>query len=235
MSEQLSQPLPFVLVPALLCDEALYEEMVAALAGRVAPDVMVAAQPTVAASVAEILERAPARFVLGGSSYGGTVALEVALAAPERVAALWLTSCDPGAPDAAQTLGLAGMVEDSTEAAVAHLAGLVVHPGASEAAATFRAMAGRVGGAAGGAQARALAARGSAWERLPSLTMPALLVWGAEDALIPVAMGRRLAAALPDARLRVLDACGHLPTIEQPGEVAAIVGGWLDEVVLAVG
>lgn len=129
--------MPFVLVPALLWDEALYEEMVAGLGGRVAPDVMVAAQPTVAASVAEILERAPARFVLGGSSYGGTIALEVALAAPERVAALCLTDRDPGAPDGPQTLALAGMVEGSTEAAVAHLAGLVVHPGATAAAATF--------------------------------------------------------------------------------------------------
>lgn len=73
--------MPLVLVPALLCDEALYEETVAGLGRRVAPDVMVAAHPTVGGSVAEILERAPARFVPGGSSYGGTIALEVALAA----------------------------------------------------------------------------------------------------------------------------------------------------------
>ena len=65
--------------------------------------------------------------------------------------------------------------------------------------------------------------------------MPALLVWGADDALMPVALGERLAAALPNARLRVLDGCGHLPAIEEPREVAAIVGEWLDEVVLAAG
>ena len=224
---------PLVLIPALLCDDALYADVIADLGNSVNAQVIVAARPTVAESVAEILDRAPERFVLAGSSYGGTVAIEVALSAPERVLGLWLSDCDPGASDRDATLGLAGMLEGSTDAAVGHLASVVVRPQATDAAATFRAMAGRIGGPVGGAQARALAARADAWDRLGELTMPALVLWGDEDAAIPVSVGQRLAASLPHARLHTFAACGHLPALERPGEVADVVRDWLQQTALS--
>ena len=150
----------------------------------------------------------------------------MALAAPARVLGLWLTGCDPGAHQAA-SLGLAALLATAPDTALGHLAGVVVRPDATEAATAFRAMAVRVGGHVGAAQARALAGRADAWGRLGALTMPALLRWGEDDATIPVDVGRRLAAALPNARLQVLRACGHLPTLERPAEVAAALGDWL--------
>lgn len=232
MPATLPAPAPLVLIPALLCDDALFRHVVADLGGRVAADVVVASRPTLAENVADVLARAPDRFVLGGASYGGIVALEVALAAPERVAALWLTGSDPGAPDRVASLGLAGMLEGAPDGAVPYLAGRVVRPEATAAAATFTAMAGRVGGAAGGAQMRTLAGREAAWDRLDRLTMPTLVLWGADDALVPVDVGRRLAGALPHAQLHVLGGRGHLPMLEAPSEVAALVGAWLDAEVL---
>jgi pimeloyl-ACP methyl ester carboxylesterase len=214
-----------VLVPALLCDDALFRGVLDALGPRVDARVVLATEPDMAANVAQILERAPERFVLAGASFGGTVAIEVALAAPERVLGLWLTGCDPGAHEAA-SLGLAALLAATPDAAVDHLAGVVVRPGAAEAAA-FRAMAARVGGPVGAAQARALAGRADAWDRLGALTMPALLMWGEDDAAIPPDVGRRLAGALPNARLQTLGACGHLPTLERPAEAAAAAGDWL--------
>ena len=223
-------PIPLVLIPALLCDEAMYRVVIDGLGSLVAAQTHVAVRPTMAESVAEILERAPARFVLGGSSYGGTVAIEAALAAPERIVGLWLTGCDPGAPNRDATLGLAAMLENSTEAAVDHLASVVVRPQATAAAATFRAMAGRIGGPAAAAQARALAGRDSAWERLEELSMPTLVLWGEDDAAIPVAVGRRMTAALPSARFHAIRECGHLPTLERADDVAVIVGEWMEQV-----
>ena len=218
---------PLVLIPALLCDEALYADVLATLGDVVDPQVIVASRSTVGESVAEILARAPTQFVLVGSSYGGTIAIEVALAAPQRVIGLWLNDCDPGAPDRDATLGLAHMLETTTAAAVDSLASVVVRSQAVEAARTFRAMAERVGGQVGGAQARALASRADAWGRLGELTMPALVLWGAEDAAIPVAVGRRLAASLGNAQLHELADCGHLPVLERPHDVAAIARDWL--------
>lgn len=224
-----SSAIPLVLIPALLCDDALYRDVVGALGPLVDAEVVIAARPVMAESVAEILARAPERFVLGGSSYGGTVALEVALAAPDRVIALWLSGCDAGAADRDATLGLAGFLEASPDAAIDQLAGVVVRPDAPASAATFRAMAGRVGGQVGGAQARALAGRADAWDRLGGLRMPAQVVWGDEDAAIPHAVGERLASTLLHAALHTIAGCGHLPALERPRDVAALVRSWLQQ------
>ena len=51
---------------------------------------------------------------------------------------------------------------------------------------------------------------------LSEIRPPALVVWGEEDALIPVRAGRRAAERLPDARFVPLPACGHIPMEECP-------------------
>jgi len=43
-----------------------------------------------------------------------------------------------------------------------------------------------------------------------------LVLWGDRDRIFPLATGRRLAAALPDARLEILPRCGHVPPTERP-------------------
>jgi len=56
------------------------------------------------------------------------------------------------------------------------------------------------------------------------LTMPLLMIQGTEDRVTPaVANAERLAAAILRARLVVLDGCGHLPEIEMPDRVNALV------------
>ena len=62
----------------------------------------------------------------------------------------------------------------------------------------------------GAAQARALAAPEGIAERLTELTMPVLALWGAEDALVPPAVGRLLTDALPNVQFHQLTGCGHL-------------------------
>ena len=56
---------------------------------------------------------------------------------------------------------------------------------------------------------------------------PALLVWGANDPLIPLAHGERLAKALPNSRLVVFDQCGHVPHAEHPSTFNQEVLGFL--------
>jgi pimeloyl-ACP methyl ester carboxylesterase len=51
---------------------------------------------------------------------------------------------------------------------------------------------------------------------LPRIAAPTLVVWGAGDALVPHAHGRRMRRTIPDARLLVLpDAC-HNPMVDRP-------------------
>src|SRR5512145_1573555 len=58
---------------------------------------------------------------------------------------------------------------------------------------------------------------------LPRVTNPTLIVWGREDRIVPVVCGEQYRKLLPDARLAVLDKCGHLPPIEQPDAFARLV------------
>jgi pimeloyl-ACP methyl ester carboxylesterase len=64
-------------------------------------------------------------------------------------------------------------------------------------------------------------------DRLDRLTMPTLLVWGADDRVIEPLHAERLADALPDGRLVLLRETGHLPMIERPGEVTAAIRAFL--------
>ncbi len=210
-------PVPVVLIPALLSDGAMYREVIEQLGGMVAAQVMVLSEPTIQDNVAAVLATAPPQFVVVGTSYGGSIALEVGLAAPERVTALWLMGCDPAAPEASvQDLvhGLEAMPDTVFES----LAKLAVPKGATSAAETFMAMAGRVGSKAGAVQARALGSRAEVTSRLGALRMPALVVWGEADQIVPVSVGRALADGLPHAHFHVLRGCGHLPTLEEPAE-----------------
>jgi pimeloyl-ACP methyl ester carboxylesterase len=59
--------------------------------------------------------------------------------------------------------------------------------------------------------------------RLPGISVPVLVVWGAADRMIPVEHGQAYAAAIPGAQLRVIAEAGHLPQLETPGELLALV------------
>ena len=58
--------------------------------------------------------------------------------------------------------------------------------------------------------------------------VPALVVWGRGDRILPLAHGERLSADLPRARLAVLDACGHSPQEERPGRTVDLLAEFLD-------
>src|SRR5262249_61417338 len=58
---------------------------------------------------------------------------------------------------------------------------------------------------------------------LPRVASPALIVWGREDRIVPVVCGEQYRRLLPNATLRVLERCGHLPPIEQPDVFVKLV------------
>lgn len=64
--------------------------------------------------------------------------------------------------------------------------------------------------------------------RYAELDVPTLLLWGRHDPVVPLAVGERLSRELPRARLRVLEACGHLPAEERPAESLALLEAFLD-------
>ncbi|WP_017626454.1 alpha/beta fold hydrolase [Nocardiopsis chromatogenes] len=65
-------------------------------------------------------------------------------------------------------------------------------------------------------------------DRLPELSCPTLFVHGADDTLVPPEVARRSADLAPDARLRIIDGCGHWAPRERPAEISAAVLDFLD-------
>jgi pimeloyl-ACP methyl ester carboxylesterase len=63
--------------------------------------------------------------------------------------------------------------------------------------------------------------------RYSELYLPVLIVWGQEDTWIPVDRAHRLLALIPDSRLELIDAAGHLVQIDQPVSLATTLHDWL--------
>jgi pimeloyl-ACP methyl ester carboxylesterase len=73
-------------------------------------------------------------------------------------------------------------------------------------------------------------ARHDTREALAWLSIPVLVLHGAEDSLVPARAGRELAALIPGARLELLPDCGHVLTTDCEHEAAAAIGDFLDHV-----
>jgi pimeloyl-ACP methyl ester carboxylesterase len=65
-------------------------------------------------------------------------------------------------------------------------------------------------------------------DRFSSLHQPTLLIWGRLDPLIPVDIGRRIAAELPCGRLVEMGNSWHRPHVEQPERVAREILSFID-------
>jgi pimeloyl-ACP methyl ester carboxylesterase len=157
--------------------------------------------------------------VVVGSSFGGWVAAELALLAPELVSALVLI--DPA--------GLAG-AEPAPDLYALDPATMVVssfHQAAFKASAreldqaTSEVLRGNLMAARRVAPTMSDATLG---ERLASLTPPTTVVWGAEDEIFPVSYAEEWRVALPEPRVEVIDGAGHLPHVERLEEFLARTG-----------
>ncbi|SFL67214.1 alpha/beta fold hydrolase [Geodermatophilus ruber] len=63
----------------------------------------------------------------------------------------------------------------------------------------------------------------NAWRVARALQPPTLVVWGDRDRLVDPALAPRLAAAVPDGRLLMLDGVGHVAMLEAPEPTARAV------------
>lgn len=166
--------------------------------------------------------------LLGGVSLGGWLALEIACRWPERVSRLWLADApglwlddhplvdlfkyqddpqlarqwlfhDPDCPAATSIIKPPHLLNDETKAAIQRSMSLL---------------------------ARLL------WERpyhprlarrLHRIRCPVLIVWGAQDRLIPPAYAQAYQQLMPQAQIHLIADCGHLPMFEKEAEFASVV------------
>jgi pimeloyl-ACP methyl ester carboxylesterase len=179
---------------------------------------------------------------LVGSSIGGGLAVDCALSAPERVAGLVLLSpAVSGAPEEAEldadTLRLVGQLqaltdEDLTEANRLETWLWLDGPAGPE---------GRVGGTARelaqamnaivlanevGTNGEGAGRSGvDAWSRLEEIHSATVVAYGERDLPVIVEACGQIAARIPGALLDPLAGVAHLPYLEDPAKVAALVEG----------
>ncbi len=64
-------------------------------------------------------------------------------------------------------------------------------------------------------------------ERLSSLEVPTLLVWGARDRVFPKSQAREAVARLQEGSLAIIPDCGHMPHVECPDRFLGVLDGLL--------
>ncbi len=194
--------------------------------------------------LAHVLARSPERFALCGYSMGGRIALQLALAAPERVERLVLIGASPGIGDADERARrreadhrLAGTLEsapfeDFIESWRAQPLFAGEPPAAGELA---RADQRRNDPAALAAVLRGIGTgeMQPLWARLGELAMPVTLLAGTRDQMY-VRMSRRMAELVPDVELIEVEG-GHGLVLERPDAVAAVLQGRQPERALPAG
>lgn len=177
------------------------------------------------------------RAAVLGTSFGGLVAQQVAIAHPQRVAALIPCATGPGARHSERVpasddalLGRGARTPaDAYRIActVLYSAGFrAAHPEFIEEQVRQRArrpVPPRV------FREQFAASRSwDGWEGLPKILAPALVLHGTEDAIMPLANAQRLAERIPGSRHHWFEGAGHLFFHERPEETVAAVAGFLD-------
>jgi pimeloyl-ACP methyl ester carboxylesterase len=64
--------------------------------------------------------------------------------------------------------------------------------------------------------------------RYESIELPTLIVWCDHDRIVPLDVGLKLRRTLPNASLRIVEGCGHMPHEEQPAATLSLIQGFLD-------
>ena len=167
---------------------------------------------------------------LCGNSMGGEVALNVALATPQRVTGLILV--DSAGVEVSGSGSLAPgylliPVVGRILIALSLRSDKLVREGLEKSfydhakvtddrvANYYRPLKTR------GGQLAALRAR-TQWPMFPvepdlaAISLPTLVLWGAQDQLIPLEAGRKLSSLIKGSKLAIFDHCGHLPQEEMP-------------------
>lgn len=163
-----------------------------------------------------------------GLSLGGMVALQLALTRPARVRSLVLGCTNAGPRRATRARATTHVPKDRpylalySERFAREQADLLADDVAARARRRTSPLA---------ARRQREAARGwDVWDRLGEVAGPTLVVHGTDDRLVDVDNARRMAAAIPGARLALLEGAGHLFHVERPEETDRIVLAFLREV-----
>lgn len=226
-----------VLLPGLLNTRRLYESQIADLADIA--DVIVPElwhHDSIGAMAQATLDAAPERFALGGFSMGGYVCFEILRRAPERVERLALmdTQATPDTPEA--TARRRGFIEQTRlgrfHGVQPSLLPTIVHRSRLDDQAVVQPildMATEVGSDGFCREQTAMIGRPDSRRLLVDVDVPTVVIVGRQDQATPLARAQEMATDIANARLVIIEECGHMAPLEKPAEVSTALRRWLTQ------
>jgi pimeloyl-ACP methyl ester carboxylesterase len=228
-------PEPLVFVPGLMMDARLFlPQMVAFGTGCAVQICLPTHGETVEDNSQFLLDQAPAKFALIGQGLGGAVALDVLRRAAERVTRVVLISTPPlsETPQAAAARDIrivaarAGRLREALAEEVPESA-LADTEWRGDVLALVQDMGIGLGEGVFLRQSRAMQRRPDQQKTMRRIKIPALILGGEADTLIPVKRQEFTAGLMPYGKICVIPGAGHLPTLEQPDLVSDAIDAFL--------
>ncbi len=186
-------------------------------------------------ALADAIGLGPAVWV--GHSMGGFKSLRVALTQPERVRGLVLVNSSAAEESIEMVPQYDAMLEVAKSDGVsADLAAVIasIMMGAealgTEAGERWTKHFATLDGHAIEGTARAVFDRASILEHMGDVSVPTLLVHGAEDFPIPIAVARETASRISGCDVVEIAGAGHTSPVEKPSEVSAAIRAFVDRV-----
>lgn len=172
------------------------------------------------------------QVILGGLSMGGYVSLALLRQNPARIRSLILADTRATPDSTAARAGRevhAQLVETQGVAALADkvIPGLLAPNAAPETQARVRALIERNSPTGIAGALRGMALRSDSSDLLPQISVPTLVIVGAEDSLTPPAEVYAMHQAIPNSQFVTIPNAGHLTCLEQPAAFTAAVTAFL--------
>ncbi|WP_179380919.1 alpha/beta fold hydrolase [Jannaschia marina] len=170
-------------------------------------------------------------FHLVGNSMGGHTSAAFALANPERVEKLVLVNAPGLVVDDTVVYGGFGAPITSRDKFDALMARVVFEPPSVPGPVKEYLIAdtnARMEFINRLAESVRLGAEYDLSDRIDTLAVPTLILWGQEDVVVPFAVAEAYAEGVPDAELVLLPEAGHSPQLEAPDRVADAIRTFLE-------
>ncbi|WOI34615.1 alpha/beta hydrolase [Tritonibacter scottomollicae] len=227
---------PVVVVPGFMSDGRIWEPQIRLLSRY---DVPVTVAPVLSADrvedvAASLLAHLPAKFTVIGAGLGGSIAMSMLEVAPDRIAGIGLIASSPLSETPAKAAErepwiirarsgrLRAVMQDVFPAA-----SLAPSPLRSQIMGQIADMAEDLGPDIFVAQSRMLQRRIDQQATLMRAEQPGLVICGVHDQIIPVKRQMFTAELMKNTRMEMIEDAGHLPLMEQPDRISAILHSWI--------
>ncbi|MFY1709484.1 alpha/beta fold hydrolase [Tritonibacter scottomollicae] len=226
---------PVVVVPGFMSDGRIWEPQIRLLSRYVPVTVApVLSADRVEDVAASLLAHLPAKFTVIGAGLGGSIAMSMLEVAPDRIAGIGLIASSPLSETPAKAAErepwiirarsgrLRAVMQDVFPAA-----SLAPSPLRSQIMGQIADMAEDLGPDIFVAQSRMLQRRIDQQATLMRAEQPGLVICGVHDQIIPVKRQMFTAELMKNTRMEMIEDAGHLPLMEQPDRISAILHSWI--------